>query len=270
MVAKGPLHIVGVACRGLNPILPELRMKHPILLSLMSLALSAALPAMAQTAAPAGSTGQCKDGSYTSASFKMGACRGHKGVQSWFGEKAAAGSAKSVPATPNVSQQRKAGQPAAAPAPVASAATPTAGTTGTCKDGTTTNAASKSGACRGHKGVQEWHGAAAAPTTTRAAKPAMAPAPAPVPAAAPARPAPVATTTPAAAPAARAPRTMPTPGPVAAGGGNGQVWVNMKTKVYHCQGDRWYGTSKDGQYMSESAATAAGARASRGKTCGAK
>ena len=63
---------------------------------------------------------------------------------------------------------------------------------------------------------------------------------------------------------------MPTPGPVAAGGGNGQVWVNLKTKVYHCQGDRWYGTSKDGQYMSESAAIAAGARASRNKTCGAQ
>ena len=260
MVAKGPLHIAGVAWRGPNPILPELRMKHPILLSLMSLALSAALPAMAQTAAPAGSTGQCKDGSYTSASFKMGACRGHKGVQSWFAatEAKPAKPAKSAPAPAK-----------AAAAPVAAPMASTAGTSGTCKDGTTTNAASKSGACRGHKGVQEWHGAAAAPTT-RAAKPAMAPAPAPAPAAAPARPAPVATTTPAAAPAARAPRTMPTPGPVAAGGGNGQVWVNMKTKVYHCQGDRWYGTSKDGQYMSESAATAAGARASRGKTCGAK
>lgn len=186
-------------------------MKHPILLSLMSLALSAALPAMAQTAAPAaapaGSTGQCKDGSYTSASFKMGACRGHKGVQSWFG------STEAKPAKP-------------------------------------------------------------AKSTTAAAKPAVAPAPAPAaaPAAAPARPAPMATTTPAPAPVptARAPRAMPAPGPVAAGGGNGQVWVNMKTKVYHCQGDRWYGTSKDGQYMSESAATAAGARPSRGKTCSAR
>ncbi|MBS0199888.1 MAG: DUF3761 domain-containing protein [Proteobacteria bacterium] len=250
-------------------------MKHPILLSLMSLALSAALPAMAQTAAPAGSTGQCKDGSYTSASFKMGACRGHKGVQSWFGATDAkpAKQAKSTPATAPA-------KPATAPM---AASTPTAGTTGTCKDGTTTYAASKSGACRGHKGVQEWHGAAAATKpaasskgigsagmkNTTATAPAPA-APAPAPTAAPARPAPVATTAPAPAPAARAPRAMPTPGPVAAGGGNGQVWVNMKTKVYHCQGDRWYGTSKDGQYMSESAATAAGARASRGKTCGTK
>ncbi len=104
-------------------------MKHPILLSLMSLALSAAVPAMAQTAAPAGSTGQCKDGSYTSASFKMGACRGHKGVQSWFGSTEAkpAKAAKSTTA---------AAKPAAAPAPAAASATPTAGATGLCKDGT--------------------------------------------------------------------------------------------------------------------------------------
>ncbi|MBS0226802.1 MAG: DUF3761 domain-containing protein [Proteobacteria bacterium] len=234
-------------------------MKHPILLSLISLALSATLPAMAQTAAPAGSTGQCKDGSYTSASFKMGACRGHKGVQSWFG---ATEAKPAKPAKSATAAAKPAATPASAAAPVA---TSTAGATGLCKDGTSTNAASKSGACRGHKGVQTWYGSTA--TTT---KPVAAPAPAP--AAAPARPAPVATTAPApaAAPAARTPRTMPAPGPVAAGGGNGQVWVNMKTKVYHCQGDRWYGTSKDGQYMSESAATAAGARASRGKTCGAK
>lgn len=180
-------------------------MKHPILLSMLSLALSAAVPAMAQTAAPAGSTGQCKDGSYTSASFKMGACRGHKGVQAWYGGNAAAAkpaSAKGI----------------------------------------------------GSAGMKNATATAPVPAT-----------PAPVPAAVPTRPAPVATPTP--APVARAPRAMPAPGPVAAGGGNGQVWVNMKTKVYHCQGDRWYGTSKDGQYMSESAAVAAGARASRNKSC---
>lgn len=234
-------------------------MKHPILLSLMSLALSAALPAMAQTAAPAGSTGQCKDGSYTSANFKMGACRGHKGVQSWFGANETKPAAKSSSTATSTSKTAPAAKPATMP--VATTA-PAAGATGRCKDGTSTSAASKSGACRGHKGVQEWYGGSAT------AKPAMAPAPAP--AAAPARPAPVATSASTPTPAARAPRAMPTPGPVAAGGGNGQVWVNMKTKVYHCQGDRWYGTSKDGQYMSESAATAAGARASRGKTCGTK
>ena len=127
--------------------------------------------------------------------------------------------------------------PAAAPA----------GSTAQCKDGTYWSGKIKIGACRGHKGIQTWYGAAAA-------APAASPAPA---AAAPSSPAKV--TKPAvSAPAASAP---------AAGGGAGQVWVNTKSKVYHCQGDRYYGKTKQGQYMSESAALAAGDRADHGKAC---
>ncbi len=43
----------------------------------------------------------------------------------------------------------------------------------------------------------------------------------------------------------------------------GMVWVNTATKVYHYEGDRWYGKTKSGKYMTEQDAIAAGYRASR-------
>jgi len=55
----------------------------------------------------------------------------------------------------------------------------------------------------------------------------------------------------------------------AAGGGPGQVWVNTssKTKAYHCQGSKWYGTTKQGKYMSAADAQAAGYHAAKGEKC---
>jgi hypothetical protein len=70
-----------------------------------------------QASAPAGSSGQCKDGSYTSTASKKGACRGHKGVKEWY----AAASAPAAKATPAA-----AAAPAAMPAPAAAPAADTA------------------------------------------------------------------------------------------------------------------------------------------------
>ena len=43
----------------------------------------------------------------------------------------------------------------------------------------------------------------------------------------------------------------------------GMVWVNTATKVYHYEGDRWYGKTKEGKYMTEDDAIKAGYRASK-------
>jgi len=142
-----------------------------------------------------------------------------------------------------------------------------AGSTGTCKDGSYTSAATKRGACAGHGGVKDWYSSAPAATAAPAAKTAAPTAPA---AAAPAAPAPAAKTAAPMAPAATAPAApaaKTAAAAPAAGGGPGQVWVNTSSKVYHCSGDRYYGKTKQGEYMTEAAAKAAGNRPDHGKAC---
>src|SRR5580700_6333386 len=60
-----------------------------------------------------------------------------------------------------------------------------AGTTGLCNDGSYWTGASKSGACRGHKGVKAWYAASAAAPTSAATPTAPPAAAAPAAAAAP-------------------------------------------------------------------------------------
>lgn len=226
-------------------------MKALLIAFVLPLAMLVAASAHAQVpaGAPAGTTGLCKDGSYSSADSRRGACRGHKGIKDWY--------AQSEPA---------AAMPAAKTARTTATAAPAtgakpAGATGQCKDGSYSSADSKRGACRGHKGVQEWYAAdASANAPSKTATAAVPAAPMPMPA-----PAPRSSTTPAPAPAPAS--TPPVARAPAAGGGNGQVWVNSETKVYHCQDDRYYGKTKQGEYLTEAAAIAKGAHASHGKSC---
>jgi hypothetical protein len=60
--------------------------------------------------------------------------------------------------------------------------------------------------------------------------------------------------------AAAAANTAPAPG-----GGNGLVWVNTDSHVYHKEGSRFYGKTKKGKYVSEADAIKEGDKASKEK-----
>lgn len=126
-----------------------------------------------------------------------------------------------------------------------SADTAPSNATGQCKDGSYTTAASHRGACADHGGVKSWFADKDAAATTR--DPATAAQPK--------------TTDTTAAASSSPPKTQ-----TAAAG---QVWVNTKSHVYHCSGDRWYGKTKHGEYMSETDAKAKGNRADHNKSCNA-
>jgi Helix-hairpin-helix motif len=95
------------------------------------------------------------------------------------------------------------------------------------------------------------------------------PATASAPAAAPAAPAtPTPATTPPAkassAPAAKATdTTKASSAPAQVPPAKGMVWVNTGTGVFHYEGDRWYGKTKEGKFMTEADALKAGYRASK-------
>ena len=192
--------------------------------------------AYAQTAA---TSVLCKDGT-TSTTTGKGACSHHGGVNksgTATGSTAASGSgaaaSSAAPATPSAA-------PAAPSAPASSAS---GSGSVLCKDGTTSTSTGK-GACSHHGGVNK---SGMASTT------------------APSQSAPAPTASP--PPAGPAMRAQVPSGTAAAGGAPGQVWVNTASKVYHCSGDRWYGKTKEGQYMSEADAKAQGARPDHNKPC---
>jgi hypothetical protein len=69
--------------------------------------------------------------------------------------------------------------------------------------------------------------------------------------------------TPAAMPMAKKYKAPEPQAAQAAGGGNGQVWVNTETHVFHKEGSKWYGKTKQGKYMSEAEAVKEGDKAAK-------
>ena len=198
-----------------------MKMGVRVVAGLLGLIVSHGMVAQAPSGAPAGSNGICKDGSYSTAPTKSGACSGHKGVQTWYG---APTTKAAKPATAAPAPKSAAAAPAPAPAPMPTKSAP----------------------------------------TPMAAKPA-APTAAPMPAPAPAQNNSNMTKAPSTrAPAAKGELAERTPAP---GGGNGLVWVNTASNIYHCQGTAYYGKTKAGAYMSEGDAKAKGARADANKPC---
>ena len=112
--------------------------------------------ALTPVAPPTGATAQCKDGTYSSAKSRSGACASHGGVATWLADS----TARTAPRTPPEEQEtvppgsttvenREPGR-----APEASAR---AGATAKCKDGTYSHSKHHTGTCSHHGGVAEWY-----------------------------------------------------------------------------------------------------------------
>ncbi len=174
--------------------------KYSIAVLALSIGMCVSATAQASAGAPAGSTGQCNDGSFTSVATKTGACRGHKGVKTWF----AANAPASKPSAKSTHASKRSTASAAAT--------------------TTPPAAAKTSAAAGGASTR---GSSSPSKAARASTAAQAP-----------------------------------------GGGPGIVWVNTASNVYHCSGSNLYGKTKAGKYMTEAQARAAGAHPDHGKGCG--
>jgi hypothetical protein len=153
-------------------------------------ALAFAIPAVGgaqEKTKPKNATAECKDGTYSTAKSKRGACSGHGGVATWYADEkssaktaekdtktaAKTGEKDSKAATKTAEKDTKASTKEAAKESKSAAkdtkaaakeATPTsprpsdapADATAQCNDGTYSKAVHHQGACSRHKGVKTW------------------------------------------------------------------------------------------------------------------
>jgi hypothetical protein len=90
-------------------------MRYRTVLLICSSFLCLAAQAQAPAKAPAGSTAQCKDGTYSSVAKRSEACAGHRGVKAWYGAAAAAVQTQS-PAVRATGAAPATGEPSRTPA----------------------------------------------------------------------------------------------------------------------------------------------------------
>ena|SRR2546428_13980568 len=137
-----------------------------------ALAFSVPMFVSAQTK-PANATAQCKDGTYSTAKTRRGACSGHGGVATWFADdsKSTKSAAKETKADAKSAGKttKETGKTAARATKEGASATKDAtrtvskpsdapaDATAKCKDGTYSHAKQHRGACSGHGGVAEWY-----------------------------------------------------------------------------------------------------------------
>jgi hypothetical protein len=67
-----------------------------------ALAAACIFSTLAFAQAPAGTSGSCKDGTYTTATSKRGACSGHGGVKDWFADQQSAPTQSAPARNPSV------------------------------------------------------------------------------------------------------------------------------------------------------------------------
>ncbi len=105
---------------------------------------------------PKNATAQCKDGTYSAAKTKQGACSKHGGIQTWFADEKASTAPAPTAATKETpksdSTPKTTGK---APTKAAGGEVP-ANATAKCRDNTYSFAKQHRGACSHHGGVAEW------------------------------------------------------------------------------------------------------------------